>query len=573
MNLKISSNQPKVLVVGKNSTIVKSIEQDICGFYIVSHEEVDLIDIESYDYIFLFSWNHLSNNDNIKILNKFSLDRVIFISTISVLACALRPQWASYPNAKLTCENIVLAGGGKVIRIGVWDLSLIKYLFGSIPVTTPKTLVDSMYESLISNKRIFWPFIMRSGELSGIKLYLSNYLNQLSHVLPAMKFIQIPIAIVSKLLGSKDYGYTHDCLKFFSQRVLVGFGAVGSVVSEELDLKGHCHSIIVSREQNIFLNSKGFIGMRLGQYKEGLSRLWHGVWIEKRDRDSLYKKVPIFVRRPSAPRKTIFGTVTSIDFGRPMPSVIIKHTEVSDVRVFSEVIHLAAGVINNIKILQGAYSIKGIFSDHEVVDLGVIDTEDLIIHRLIVRRFGFVYGRKVIQGRSNGLEYMIDFRPEAVNSIAIDSENIYNNRGQQIVKKLIKNFSLKLINQAFFNKFGLALDVGLFSVNVQIDVPGCIKLDSDGGLTRDRLSLNVLDSIADTISLQFKSFEKSNILRTFDAIHVHGGFNLDEFPELRKYIDGKLLFLHGNALNASILGPFHNTVSMINREREVVKNV
>jgi len=573
MHLQDKSSKLRVLVIGKNSSIVKSIDQYIDDFDLKSHEELDVVDIESYDKIFIFSWSHISLEENIKLLKRFPLDRVVFISTISVLACALRPQWALYPNAKLTCENIVLAAGGQIIRIGIWNITILKYLYGPIPVTSSESLVESMHESLMSNDRIFWPFFIRYGELSGVKLKLSNILNMLSHALPATKFLQAPIALASRLLGFKDYGYTHDCLKFFSRRVLVGFGAVGSAVSEELNLRGLRHSTIVSLEKNILLNSKGFRGMRLGKYKEGLSRLWHGVWIEKSDSDLLFKNVPIFVSRPSVPRKTIYGTVTKIDFGRPMPSVIIEHPDVSDVRMFTEVIHLAAGVINNIKILQSTYPIKATFSDHEILDLGVIDTNELVTRGLISRRFGFVFGHNVLQGNSAGFEYMIDFRPKAGGSIEIDSKNIYNNRTDQIIRKLIKSFSLRLINQAFFNKFGFALDVGWFSLIVQIDVPDCIKLNKEGKLSRDRLSLTTLDSIADGISFQFKSFVKSKELRTFDAIHVHGGVNLYELPELRIYLESKKLFIHGNVLDGSPLGPFHNTVPMINREREVAKNV
>jgi hypothetical protein len=566
------NNSLRILVVGKNSTIVKAIASDIATFHFISHKDLEAVEIGSFDKVFIFSWSRISLDDNLALLNQFDPKRIVFISSIAVLACARRPQWASYPNWKLICENHVLGAGGKVIRIGIWDSGHIKALPGYVPVTTARELIKAMYICLSTNAPVIWPISIRSGRLTGIKRYIGALLNYVSVVLPSRKIIQAPIAIVLKLIGSKDYGYTHDCLQFFSQRVLVGFGAVGSAVSHELGKRNFNHSIVVSQDKDLFLNSEGFRGLRIGQFKEGLSRLWHGVCITKKDNDTYHKNVPILVPRPGVPKRAVFGRVTQVDFEMPIPSVLIDHPKVKEVRVFAKAIHLAAGVINNVKILQATHPISAFFSDHEIGEIGYVQTHELVEKGLINRRFGIVSGRKVLVGRYNEFEYILDFRPKSANVMEFDAKNIYNNRTDQIVRKLFKAMSFRLINQAVFNKFGVAANADLFSVVIQIAVPDCIHLSVAGELIRCRLPESILSRLVDEVAGRFETFNKETNPRTFDAIHVHGGFDIANFPDINQRLADKKLFIHGNVLDGRPLGPFHNTISMIEREREVIAN-
>jgi hypothetical protein len=573
LNMNTTTSSSRVLVVGKNSAIVKSIASNLTLFHLVSHKDLDAIDIHSYDTVFIFSWSHVSLNENLELLDKFELKRVVFISSIAVLACARRPQWASYPKWKLICENHILKAGGKVIRIGIWDATHINDLPGYVPITTEKALVNAMNMCLSTDAPVNWPIDLQPGKQLGAKRTLGRLVNGLSIVLPSAKIIQAPIALFLKVIGSKDYGYTHDCLQFFSERVLVGFGAVGSAVSHELTKRHFNHSIVTSLDNDLFLTSRGFRGLRIGQYKEGLSRLWHGVWISKTVSNTYQKNVPILVSRPRVPKRAIYGRVIKLDFDMPLPSVMVDNSDVKDVRIFADAIHLAAGVINNIKILQSTHQIRGSFSDHEIAEIGYIKSSELFKKGIITRRLGVVAGRKVFEGSCDGIKYILDFRPKCGCTIELDADNIYNNRADQIMRKLVKIKSLRLINQAIFNKFGIAADVGWFSAVIQVEVPNCIKLSEDGELSRNRLPKAVMDRVIDEIAAGFETFEMDSSTRTFDAIHVHGGFDLSEFPDLQHYLKQKRLFLHGNVFDGTPLGPFHNTIAMIKREREVIKSV
>ena len=563
----------KLLIVGKNSTIVKEISDEFSDADIISHLDISNVNFDVYDRIFIFSWSKKSLDENLKLLSTFNLSKVTFISTISVLACAKRKQWASYPKNKLFCENIVLQSGGQVIRIGIWGNSLINNFNGVVPITTPKLLTIAMRNSLLGSEKIHWPLNFKLGKLNGIKLFINNLTSVISIALPNSFIFQIPIAFLCKLIRLKDYGYTHDCLYFFSDRVLVGFGAVGSQISKELSNIGISHTIVVSKSKNILLNSNGFKGTRIGEYKEGLSKLWHGVWIREENSDKPTKFVPLFVKRPSIPRNAILGKVFEINFEGSIFSIKIENSNIADVRVFSNNIHLAAGVINNIKILQSNHKINTTFSDHEITEIGSIETNELISRGLVNHHFGFIFGKNIIKSKYYDNNYMIDFRPKVKNLIKFDSENIYNNRTQQIIYKIIKSLSFQLINQALFNKFGIAIKVPALSVIIQIEAPNCIELKEDGSLKRFRLDKSIFSGIAKDLSSTFNTFTSAIDIQTFDAIHVHGGIDITRYPLLHSFLKNKRLFLHGNVFDGTPLGPFHNTNSMINREIDAIRNI
>ena len=554
------------LVVGKNSKIVKDIAKLLPKFEFVSHKNILSVDEKRYERIFVFSWSNLSQKDNKNLIGIFDCQKIIFISTIAVLACARRSQWANYPNWKLDIETQILNKGGKVIRIGIWDKAVLDGLSGVVPITTPESLIKSMYDSIHSTKQIFWPIELQNGNLSGYRKYLSKKLNHLSLICPPKKIFQAPIALLVKTFLSKDYGYTHDCLAFFSDRILVGYGVLGSEISKALKSRGLSHSVIVSKDDNLFLTQNGFQGLRIGQFREGLARFWHGAWVSTEQKQYPRKNVPVIVKRPKLPRSALEATVQGIEFGANEHKVQIACNLIKDLSCFTKNIHLAAGVINNIKILLSYNEIIGCFSDHELCVLGEIKTRDLIRLGVLSKKYCFIFGRNVIRGEYQSLEYMIDFRPKIKNMRISENENIYNNRVSQIIINLVKKSSFSLINQAIFNKFGISLNVDDFSVVLQIDAHQSITLSKDGTLKRIRLPSKIFDFISEVVANQFPTFKRVENFSSFDAIHIHGGFDLGRYPEIKKLMRHGSLFLHGNVFDGSKLGPYHNTVPMLERE-------
>lgn len=120
----------KILIIGKNSKIVKSIESKLSQNYtLISHNELKKIDIDSYKLIYLFSWSHTKFKENLAIVNSLPRQKVIFISSLSVLTLNMRSQWAKYPNEKAAIEKKILDKNGYILRIGFFYIKLRQSIF------------------------------------------------------------------------------------------------------------------------------------------------------------------------------------------------------------------------------------------------------------------------------------------------------------------------------------------------------------------------------------------------------------------------------------------------------------
>ena len=118
--------QNEVLIIGKNSKIVKSL--NVPNAVMISHEQIDSFSFDEYSEIFLFSWSTYSLEQNLDLINKLPSSKIVFISSVAVFATFLKQQWNNYPNWKLVCERHVLSRGGKVVRFGIFDEELLNKL-------------------------------------------------------------------------------------------------------------------------------------------------------------------------------------------------------------------------------------------------------------------------------------------------------------------------------------------------------------------------------------------------------------------------------------------------------------
>ena len=209
----------KILFIGANSRIVKSL--NVPNAAVISHAQIDSFTFDEYSEIFLFSWSNYSLEQNLELINKLPRSKIIFISTVAVFATFFKQQWNNYPNWKLVCERHVLSRGGKVVRFGIFDEEHLNKLNNLIPHTTSE-LIESYIRS--SNKQVITNLfylkpIDRNRKLQGIE----SFINIVSSYLPGKFIFQAPFELILKLLGSKYYGYTYHCLRFFRQNFQVGY--------------------------------------------------------------------------------------------------------------------------------------------------------------------------------------------------------------------------------------------------------------------------------------------------------------------------------------------------------------
>ena len=155
---------------------------------------------------YLFFLVHKSFIENSKLLNQLDLTKVCLISTVAVLSLTLRRQWANYPRHKAMAEKLVLDAGGQVLRIGIWGEHQAMKLGGIIPLTNADILLAAIKECSDTNQRIINAFKLVS--FPSHNSLAERYCGTLSDFLISSKYLQFPIAAISKLIGLNRYGYT-----------------------------------------------------------------------------------------------------------------------------------------------------------------------------------------------------------------------------------------------------------------------------------------------------------------------------------------------------------------------------
>ena len=558
----------KYLIIGKNSRIICEIRSKLENFQFLSHTEMTEQNLKEYEKIFVFSWSHKSFNENSKLLNQLDLTKVCLISTVAVLSLTLRRQWANYPRHKAMAEKLVLDAGGQVLRIGIWNEHQAKKLGGIIPLTNADILLSAIKASLDTNQRIINAF-----ELVNFPSHNSladKYLGILSDFLISSKYLQFPIAAISKLIGLNRYGYTRDCLKFFQNEVIVGHGVVGTALAKEAKRKKIKIQTVVSHKPNEIWNDDGFVNTMIGYDGVGLSNYWHGVHIEEKPNGVLEKKVPFVVKRPKVPFDAIKMHINSIEFNSDSIFLEGIHHSLSGVGIWAKRVHLAAGVYQNTALMSDHIKTDTFsLSDQELINLGTVSRLELMRKGYLNKKWFFISGRTVVERKIDGRCILLDFRP----SFPMDFEGkpidlLYYSRSLTIVMKLLQRASVRAINQAVFNKVGIALDLsGHFDVYAQIECNDCITIEQNSKIFRERLTPQAIAQIQAKIGEEFTSFLMKTKPKSSDAIHLFG-----KLPKLKLKANEEMksgrLKIYGFAEEGQQIGARHHTRNLVQASLE-----
>lgn len=508
----------KTLIIGRNSYLVKNLENSLPNCTIISHVDVIGFDFSKFSKILLFSWSKESLEQNIQLILLVPAEKLVFISSVAVYSTEVRSQWAKYPNWKLKCENLVLERGGRIVRLGIFTEPANFPLGVGYPYTSLKKVSDILNSKIpdaVSNI-----YELEFG-LQVIKFRrIKNILNGLSDVLPNTKYVQIPLVLPMKLVGYPLYSYTRDLSKLFSHTTRIGMGVLG--FSHFINsTKAYRDTIFVSDHSDRLLVDNGFRGTRIGYRFTGLSKFWHGVKIVQRGK-SFYKSVPVFPARSKLPRHTIYLHVESVSFAKFI-SLKISSNRISEFTVMCNRVVLGAGAIENCRLLKNYCDHEIHFSDHEIGYVGSLNLDEAVKRGYLKKLGKFIWGRQVFV--SSDQKFMIDFRPS--NPLKQDhEENIYNDTTIGIVRKVFKRFSLRQINEALFNKFGFGIATELVGVFLQLTHKDCITFAPfSGDLKRQRFDESKMILILAEIKMEFQSFQK-NSLNLSDGIHISGGGNL-----------------------------------------------
>jgi hypothetical protein len=559
----------KKLIIGKNSTIVSKIAGSLVNFDFVSHRSIEKLDYSEYQRIFLFSWSHESWAQNLSMLQKIDLRKLVFISTTAVFSLHVRKQWNKYPNWKLAAENMVLKNGGSVLRIGVWDENVLSNSVGYIPITSPAALCSILNNfDFDTSKTVTVAEVAKGKTIGQVRVSLTKIIHHIALRLPAKFVFQAPLELIVKKFLSSSYGYSADSALFFCDTAIIGYGAIGSSFYLNNFNSSQKPRIVVSGKENILLNNNGFIDTRIGRRIVGLSEYWHGASVAKRSPGFFIKYVPFFVRRPAPPIPYLVAHVSSIEECGNQIRLNLESEVIKGLHLDCKKVILSAGAVENCRLLRPFSNESYSFSDHEIGMIGKVPLSTLKRQNYINVYFGiFIAGRRVYANTlaTGAVEFMVDFRPLNNRKHDAQAMNIYNDTSLNIFKKLIRSLSFEQLNEAIFNKFGFAVATPQLSVFAQIESPNCIKCDTDGRLSRSRLSNETVSQVLADIKNNFDGFLADSSIHLSDGQHIMGGEQLLRAAKLQVLIKNGSIQILGSPTSRR-LGAFHHTVRLLDAQ-------
>lgn len=545
----------KNLIIGKNSSLALKIYRHLKNFECISHRDIKSTNLKKYDYIFLFSWSKTSLGDNKELILLIPPKKLIFISTFAIHALSERSQWNRYPKDKKICEDFVLKQNSKVLRIGVVSNEIILNSFTLIPFTNIRKLADLLNEWNSNMPKVTNFFDIKEGQLKGIKRILGILFYEIAKQLPSKFIFQAPFEVLAKTLNIKSYGYSADSAKSIFDSIMIGHGVLGAnFLSNTLSKV----KVVVSPYSNRLLNKDGFKNTLVGYDVIGLARFWHGVSIYKKN-DKYFKHVPVIVRRNKPPSSRVKAHCNSINFFNNFFEVNVTRDNTSH-QMFSRNIILAAGPFENIKLIQTIIGekINIKLSDHEIGVIGNLSCDSASKSNLI-RRFGPLILRKEIFSFEDKVHpFILEARPDSTQKI----DNLYHSGLFGIILKIIKNFSFKRLNEAFFNKFGIAFKTENIQILVQILNKNCIHI-KNLSFKRKRLSNNDFKSVKKNILILLPEIKFVNKVYTIDAHHIMGGKEIFMSLLIKELVKNKSLKILGIP-NIYDIDQFHQTERLKN---------
>jgi hypothetical protein len=558
----------KNLIIGKNSKIVKDIKHSLDdSFVCVSHRELNNIDFDQFGAIFLFSWDFRRADRNEEVVRRLPLNKTIFISSMAVKAFAIRGQWAAYPRVKRRIEDLVLSSQGSVLRLGLYETrGRIIRAHANVPICNAEILLNKLFKIVDSDvgyrrARVFELFILKRVRNLGL---FDRWVVSLDRRVKGSDLFSLGgrfiLFLILKIMSVDQRSYTADVMSFYPDILQVGYGALGSTVSKRV-ARDLSFSTVCSFLPDAELTENGFNLTRVGKLVTGLAKFWHGVYVVKVG-GGYEKRVPLLPYRPRAPAFHIAADVVGID--RVDEKWLVRAvfpTGVMDEFVCNRLI-LAAGALENCRLLGEFLGEKVKLSDHQIGEFGTVEYPDF---RDILgpKKFGFfVYSRKVLPlqvqvDATRKLRLYLEFRPVVADGGTQDI-NFYNRQTKGIIFRLFSNFSVDRLNEAFFNKFGFGVYRNRWSVFAQILNPDSIVFEPGRGFSKTQLLKKDYYEIRKWLELKFPSFRSVDNWFFVDGQHPMGGRALlenDRYKSLQ--CAGQLVVL--GSPSAFDLGIFHHT--------------
>lgn len=530
----------KKLIIGKNSSLIKSVFSKLKGFNYISHQEINKTNLQHYRWIFLFSWSKSSLNDNKKIIKKIPKQKLVFISTVAIYSLSLRDQWNKYVVYKHEIEKIVEKNKSYIVRLGIFDKN--KH-YGAIPYTSYVSVINLLNNWNGNENKMIDLYSITDTKKENF--FWVETLNKISRNFFNVRIIRIIIeSIIKYILKSPNYGYTADTLCFFHKKIQVGYGVIGSAYYRKNNFK---HLVIVTNTEDCKMNKRGFINTILGFKYTGLSKYWHGAYLTTK-KNIIKKHVPLFVRRNKIPSNKIIGHVEQIEYINNFFKIKVINQKKSTY-YFCEKLVLSSGSIENVKLLSQITQKKlknYFFSDQEWFSFGEIALREAVDLGFI-KKFGpFIFRGKLLHiPNQKNHSSLIEFRPLSYSKHSNKDLLFYSDTTKNILIKIYSQFSFSRLNEAFFNKFGFSFLTHYIVAVGQVDAKNCITLKENLRLERKRILSKEFLKIRNKLSNNFETFAKYSHYNSADSQHISSDLKIFNDKIVENLLRKKVLIYLG----------------------------
>ena len=525
------------LIIGKNSSLVKKLRANLNEFNYISHTDIGYTNMNLYSEVYIFSYSRNSVEENIQFINKILHENIFYISTVAVFSLGYSGDFYEYPKIKNEVEKYCLNRGIKVIRIGSFENA--DYFKKTIAVTTTEMIVAYFEEiNKPELKNLFY-----------IDSYKENFFGHLYEKIfqafSNQKYLALLLAITSKIFQKKLYGYSYAANSCLKEHIQIGYGALGSR-SNPSDMT----HIVISNNSNLKLTENGFNGFLIGKKKQGLGSLWHGVYTSACDNNKSFVKKKILRKNKLIKPKKTRLEIYPVNFINNDGDFWIICSKYNKKKLITNKLSLAAGPIENIRLLSCLEKIDVSLNDDEVFFAGTISSnEPYLTHLLKIGRL-FVKQKYLHHTRMQDGYLLIDVRPYIPHKANNLDQNFYNSSLIQIIYKLITKFSIFRINEAFFNLYGFGIKTRIFSIYCQYSKINSINIRANQGhinkLIKKRANYIELMEINNHLLKLFNSFKRiDSQITTVDGQHVSGGEEILFQKKILKHINDSSLNIIG----------------------------
>lgn len=552
------------LIIHNNSKIVSSIKKYLIGFDLIDISEINLItNSQNYEYVFIFYWSKFDNARNIELVKKIDPSKIVFVSSTLVFSLLIRKQYDEYPNNKYNIEKMVLQKGGAILRLGIFENTIKYHIIGYYQKTTMEMLVCELNNWTLKKERIVNCYKLQIEKTSNKKEKIFRMVRKGSLIFSRWRFMQNFQKKILTLINVQNYSCYGDSFACCHNVVLIGYGAFGSEFYKKYSSR--IDSVIHSEKNNITLTDNGFFNTLIGKSKYGLSELWHKVYIHEVG-EKIIKKISNEAGRISLPRdKKIKADVQSIIKDDNLYRCQVAPEEKASTNYFeiaANKIILSAGPFENARLINTIERVNLSFDDHEFALLGEVTLDEIKVK--YVKKIGLflIYKESKII-KCSGSEVLIEFRPY-VEAKKKDALTYYQVSKKSIIYKLLTQFDVQRINEAFYNRFNISFATKRILVYGQKLKKECINYSVDKGFQRVRISSHGWSETQSEIGKCFKTFNMYSVEKTIDSMHTWSSCSLNDTVIIGNLIKDGTLKIFGSPNDKVTLSSKHHTIDFRN---------